>query len=533
MPTKEPYILHGRIVTMDAAQTIVANGYVGIREGTIAFVRDSVDNLPADFENSRIVDTNGTIYPGLIDLHNHFVYNVLPLWVVPKKYANRSQWPSHPEYKAGVSKPIKQALSKYSISAKAVVRFVEGKAIMGGTTTGQGMRTQVNGGSKMFEGALRFVEEPGNENLLPAGSMVPDLVTTGATAKERIENFRRALENPDRGAYFYHLSEGVDDRARQHFLNLQEYDLVQPKLVGIHSLGLQEDDLAVMKEQGAKLVWSPFSNQLLYGQTLDLRQLKDSGIQFSIGCDWSPSGSKNMLQELKVAWHTNQEQGTVFSPYELIAAVTSGAAALPGWQEYIGTIEEGKLADLLVIDGAADDVYMHLLMAVEKDVQLVIIDGTPRYGEAASMQQFQFNPEHPLELFSVSGREKMFNLYSEQSPINDTGFGQAIATLTDIMSDLPGFLRRMEEEVSRLMADGIMPVQEFTIQPDNEFEIEADVFQEYEAPTDPVLLADVPMADSVELDGPVVEGDSYWERIDAQKNISQSLKDWLKKCYGQ
>jgi hypothetical protein len=29
------------------------------------------------------VETKGCIYPGLIDLHSHVVYNILPLWSPP------------------------------------------------------------------------------------------------------------------------------------------------------------------------------------------------------------------------------------------------------------------------------------------------------------------------------------------------------------------------------------------------------------------------------------------------------------------
>lgn len=533
MQNKPTFILHGRIVTMEAEDNIIADGYLAVKEGIIAAITDDINNLPEEFAGEKLIETEGTIYPGLIDLHNHFVYNVLPLWVVPKRYDNRSQWPSHTEYKSGVSKPIKQALAKYSVSSKALVRYVEAKALISGTTTGQGMRTQVKGGSKMFQGALRFAEEPGNENLLPAGSMVPDLITTGSTAAERIESFRRALENENRGAYFYHLSEGIDARARQHFFNLQENDLIQQKLVGIHSLGLHSEDLAELKKKGAKVVWSPFSNQLLYGQTMDLKTLKASGVLFSLGCDWSPSGSKNMLQELKVAWHTNKEQDEVFSAFELIQSVTSNAAAVTGWQDYLGTLTEGKLADLLVLSGTEEDPYMQLIKAVEKDVALVIVDGIPRYGDLDFMKKLRFDMNNQLEEIVIGKKNKALYLFSEDSPINDIGFSAAIETLTDIMSDLPGFVTRMAEEESALMELGVEPVQDFTVELDNEFEIEADVFQEYEQPDDADFFADPPMADSVEFDTPTVEGDEYWERIEQQKNISQELKDWLKECYQQ
>ena len=533
MAQKPTFILHGRIVTMQSEDNIIDDGYLAVKDGRIAAIVEKVNELPSEFTGKQVIDTEGTMYPGLIDLHNHFVYNVLPLWVVPKRYDNRSQWPSHTEYKSGVSKPIKQALAKFSISAKALVRYVEAKALISGTTTGQGMRTQVNGGSKVFEGAMRNVEEPGDKTLPASGSMVPDLVVTGATSQDRIDGFRRALNNKDRSAYFYHLSEGIDDRARKHFSNLKDNDLINEKLVGIHSLGLHKEDLIHLASKGAKLVWSPFSNQLLYGKTINLKDLKASKVKFSLGCDWSPSGSKNMLQELKVAYHSNKEQNDVFTAYELVQSGTSGAAAVTGWEEYVGTLEKGKLADILIIKGKDNDAYLQLIKAVEKDVELVVVDGVARYGNFAFMKKLHFNTGFKLEETTVGQKKKGIYLYCENSPINDIGFEAAIKTLKEIMQDLPGFIKRMEEEESTLMDLGMPTTQEFTVEPDNEFEIESDVLQEYELPADAALFADPPMADSVEFDTPAVEGQQYWDRIMAQKNISNELKAWLKQCYNQ
>lgn len=417
MAEKPTFILKGRIVTMQSENNIIDDGLMVIKNGHIVKIVTAIDQLPEEFAGNKIIETHGSIYPGMIDLHNHFVYNVLPLWVVPKRYENRSQWPAHEQYKSDVSKPIRLALAKYSVSAKALVRFVEAKALISGTTTGQGMRTKVKGGSKLFQGTMRFVEEPGTTALLPARSMVPNLITTGSTAKERIDSFRSALNDPDSGAYFYHLSEGRDESSRNHFLNLQQYDLINNKLVGIHSLGLRQEDLSHLATIGAKVVWSPFSNQLLYGQTIDLNILKNSGVIFSIGCDWSPSGSKNLLQELKVAYHINEVQGNVFTPFELVAAVTSNAAAVTGWQHHLGTLEEGKLADIIVVKGHQSNPYAHLINTTEKDIELVIIDGIARYGNTLLMNALRVDHSRSLEEINIGNEKKSLYLFNQNSPL--------------------------------------------------------------------------------------------------------------------
>ena len=128
-----------------------------------------------------------------------------------------------------------------------------------------------------------------------------------------------------------HLSEGTNASARRHFENLQFSPnkwALGPSLCGIHCVALQKPDFAIMKQKGASMVWSPFSNLLLYGQTADIKSAKASGITMALGSDWSPSGSKNLMGELKVAKLYSDANGILFSDYELLAMATKNAARM-------------------------------------------------------------------------------------------------------------------------------------------------------------------------------------------------------------
>ena len=80
----------GKVVTMDSS--IIDDGAVYCRRGVIAAVQRRTGPAPAGFETSVRLDTQGVIYPGLIDLHNHLNCNVLPLWNRPEKYGDRYEW---------------------------------------------------------------------------------------------------------------------------------------------------------------------------------------------------------------------------------------------------------------------------------------------------------------------------------------------------------------------------------------------------------------------------------------------------------
>lgn len=520
------YVLEGRIVTMTDDGEVLPDGRLVISRGRIAAVVPAGEELPSKFASARRIRTGGTIYPGFIDLHNHFVYNVLPLWVVPKRYENRTQWPRAEGYSGGVTLPVR-ALAETPSTARAIVRYVEAKALIGGTTTGQGMRTRVDGGPRLFRGAMRNVEETGDSRLPEAATRVPNLYPN----EEGVRSFRSGLER--RVAYFYHLAEGVNEAARRTFTDLADNDLVQGSLVGIHCLGLEPEDLQALAEAGAKGVWSPFSNLLLYGSTLELKHLREAGLVFAIGCDWSPTGSKNLLQELKVARWVADEQGADLTNIDLARGVTTEAARVLGWEESVGMLAPDAYADVLVLAGDDGDPYDQLIAATESDVDLVVVHGVARYGYVEFMRSVHAAPQHQLEECTIAGKKKAFYLHARGSDLNDLTFAAARETLQEAMSDLPAFRETAEREEAELASLDVAP--SFTVELDNEWEPTPDELRELGAQA-PSLMADwSQLVESLDLDAPDVGGDQYdyWEQIEKQPNLDQGLKDRLRSAYGR
>jgi 5-methylthioadenosine/S-adenosylhomocysteine deaminase len=517
------FVLVGRIVTMAARGEVLERAQLVVTRGRIAALVPAGSDLPAEYAETPRIETRGTIYPGLLDLHNHFVYNVLPLWVAPRQYSNRSQWPRAPGYASEVQLPVR-ALAERPSTAKAIVRYVEAKALIGGTTTGQGMRTRVNGGPRLFNGAMRNVEETKDPRLPEAGTRVPTLYAN----PEGVRSFRAALDA--RNAYFYHLAEGSDLGARRTFTDLEDNDLLARSLVGIHCLGLNSSDLAQLAKAGAKGVWSPFSNLLLYGQTLDLHALRASGLRFSIGCDWTPTGSKNLLQELKVARWVASAQAADLTAEDLVRAVTCNPAAVVGWEGYVGVLRPEALADVLVLRGDQGDAFNQLVDATEAEVALVLVHGIPRYGDSDLMGQLNTEPDRPLEEWSLDGSKKAFNLQTPGSELSEISFGAARGTLLNAMSDLVAFRASTEEQEAALYALGL-DAPSFTLELDNEYQPTPDELLDGAVPEAELMADWSQMAQSVELDSPVVGGQDYWARVDAQPNIDPSLKEALRSAY--
>src|SRR5262249_5848284 len=142
----------------------------------IAAVQKTGDHPPAGFDEVSVVKTSGTIYPGLIELHNHLSYNVLRLWQVPKKFTNRDQWSGIDQYHELVTGPMK-VLGQSPGLLPAIGRFVETKCLAAGVTTSQGIalsssNTQIR---RFYKGSLRPVEQPAVPDLPAATSHIADV----------------------------------------------------------------------------------------------------------------------------------------------------------------------------------------------------------------------------------------------------------------------------------------------------------------------------------------------------------------------
>jgi 5-methylthioadenosine/S-adenosylhomocysteine deaminase len=138
VPASDEDVL-GRLVTFDPERPEVRDGALYIdADERIAAVQRRTDPAPVGFESARRVRTGGVIYPGLIDLHSHVVYNMLPLWSPPgttEPFVNRKDWPRHGDYEGAVSDPA-NALG--ALAGKAHLKYCEAKAVVGGTTAIQG-----------------------------------------------------------------------------------------------------------------------------------------------------------------------------------------------------------------------------------------------------------------------------------------------------------------------------------------------------------------------------------------------------------
>jgi 5-methylthioadenosine/S-adenosylhomocysteine deaminase len=435
------FAIGGRVVTMDDGKHVVEDGVVYVKGGTIAAVQKASAPPPSGFEQVDVADTRGTIYPGLIDLHDHMSYNALQLWDVPKLYTNRDQWAQGDTYRKLITGPMK-VLAHTPKYVPAIVRYVECKCLVGGTTTSQGIALSSFAGiQRFYKGVVRNVEQTDEDDLPEAATHIADV-----EAKDR-EKFLKRLKSLD--CLLLHLSEGTDEAAREHFLALKGPDgkwAVTDSLAGIHCVALQKQDFEVLAK-AAGMVWSPLSNLLLYGKTADVTEAREAGVLTALGPDWSPSGSKNLLGELKFARLVDRTDGSGLSDYDVLALATRNAAKIIGWDKVLGTVEAGKRADLLVVSGDTGDAHAHLFTRGEHDVELVVINGVPRYGASKLMRKLLGEAAVHAEAGSIAGRARLLYLVQATGDpvVGGLTLESATALLEDGLKRLPDLAKDMVE----------------------------------------------------------------------------------------
>ena len=421
----DPLVLLGRVVTFDSAQPVIDEGalYIGADE-LIAAVQEAGDPAPDGFAVARRVSTAGVIYPGLIDLHGHMVYNGLSLWSPPGRtqpYTSRYQWPSDKSYEGMISDPA-NALG--ALAGKALLKYVEVKAVVGGTTA-------VQGSAKMaypYEGWLvRNVEYETFK------TRKKSVFQSALPLRSDADYLREAQHMKDGDAFIYHLSEGTDPALVGEYTKLRDEDCVRAGLGAIHCTALSEADFDDWAPHGGSVIWSPFSNLWLYRDTTHVDEAQSAGVRVCLGADWSPSGSKNLLGELKVADMWNRTRlGGHFSALELCEMATCNPADALGWSDRLGRLKVGLHGDVLVTTDRGGDPYRNLIESVERDVLFVAINGQPFYGTPELMGAAGAQHAEPI---TVGPLERSVVLIYPDVPDADMGWAAVLADIAVAKAD--------------------------------------------------------------------------------------------------
>jgi hypothetical protein len=440
-----PLLLRGKVVQPDGS---AVDRYVLVRDGIIQAVSR---RRPPSTDDAMLVETgpNDWIFPGLIDLHTHTGYNVMPIWDYQKKYqkpfyGNRFNWRGDDDYKRDINQLFKEVKGLVPQNRNIIPAFAEIQAIAGGTTVLQedgDLDRQIGGDGNPL--ICRGTGVPTDLELSRKILSVVDFFEPDAKTPLQVNlkiDFNDktktiigeyALNRANLQATLVHLAEGrsgfggddpgVDPYTRLEFETLMAHPSMQDAgavrssaLTLIHGCGIDVHNPAhiqFLRDRNISVIWSPVSNLLLYGNTLEMEALVNAGINVALGSDWSPSGSKHVWDEAKNAKFFFEAIGSIVSDVQVFQMLTTNAARCLGIDN-VGRIAPGCLADFFILRSPLEsDSAMEVFFKTEdRDVRTVIIGGRPIYGARDFFEPFGLPLQNLPRVEGTSVKNKVLHL---------------------------------------------------------------------------------------------------------------------------
>jgi cytosine/adenosine deaminase-related metal-dependent hydrolase len=197
----------------------------------------------------------------------------------------------------------------------------------------------------------------------------------------------RAVEK--KWPFITHLCEGFDAEAMHGVQALEKLNVLDDHCLLIHCIGFSDDDIQKVAKAGASISWCACSNMFMFNVTAKIRKMIKAGINVTIGTDSSATGSANLLDEIKYDRDLYRSMyGEDLPAHKIFEMVTHNAAKAFWMLDRIGTLDEGKLGDILVLKASNDDPYVNLVNASIEDIELLVLAGIPIYGEMRFLDIF-------------------------------------------------------------------------------------------------------------------------------------------------
>lgn len=192
------------------------------------------------------------------------------------------------------------------------------------------------------------------------------------------------------GEIEYEVEAMIAQTGMRNFVYLESIGVVGPNVQMAHCIWLDDDEYRVMAETGTHALHCPCCNTKLGSGIAKVPEMLEKGINVALGSDGAPSNNNlDMFIEMRLASiiHKYRLGAEAMPAEDVLRMATMGGAKAIGMADQIGSLEEGKIADIIILDDGGiyaaplrnfeeDDVIKRLVSAYQSaSVQTSIIDG--------------------------------------------------------------------------------------------------------------------------------------------------------------
>jgi 5-methylthioadenosine/S-adenosylhomocysteine deaminase len=400
-------VSRGTVVTMDAQRRVIEDGAVAVQGGRIVAVGRRVE-VVGRFAARATIDARGAaVIPGLINAHTHVPMSLLrgladdldlDEWLTkyffPAEAGHVTEEFVRVGAQLGLAEMIRGGTTTYcdmyyfedavaEETERAGVRALLGETVIDFPAPD----------NKTWPDAMRYAERfvaRWEGNRLITAAIAPHAPYTVSEAHLREV---RAFSDRTGAPVVTHVAETrkeVEDLTRDHGASPVEYlariGFLSPRTVAAHTVHLTEDEIGLLRQHDVGAVHNPESNMKLASGVAPVPQLLRAGVALGLGTDGAASNNDlDMWEAMDYAAKLHKLSSgdpKVVTAEEALAMATIGGARALHLEGQIGSLEEGKRADLVVVGLDAlhqtprYDVYSHLVYATKaSDVRTVVIEG--------------------------------------------------------------------------------------------------------------------------------------------------------------
>ena len=149
---------------------------------------------------------------------------------------------------------------------------------------------------------------------------------------------------------------------------LDRLGVVGPRMIGVHCVWLDDEEIALMGGRRAALAYCPSSNMFLGDGITRVPEMLAAGVRVGLGTDGGCTNNRlSVFEEMRMCallQRVRKLDGTAFDADTAFRLGTAGGAAILGLET--GTIAAGQLADLVAVD--LEDPSLHPRSGLAKNV---------------------------------------------------------------------------------------------------------------------------------------------------------------------
>lgn len=410
-------IQNGSIVTVNDAQQVFHNGYVFIEHDRIVALGPGQAPARYTHADTHIDASNMAVMPGMVNAHTHLFQTFLRGLADDKPLLD---W-----LKAAIW-PVAAVMREEDAYVAALLGCIEN--IRGGATAvidHQYIHTEPGNDDGVCRAAaetgVRFMLARGwaDTNYHPSLQETPDIIISETTrlhdkwhhhsnGRIRVEfgplipwgcTDQTMLATYDLSKSWgtgthIHVAEAqeeirinLESRGLRHIEWLAELGILGPDVQLVHSVWLEDNEIDLIAARGGVVVHCPVSNMYLASGVARVPEMHRRGIPVALATDGPGSNNnQDMMEVLKTTallHKVSSLDAMALLPEDVLWMACRGGAAAFGQPDWIGSLEPGKKADLILVDlntplampvHRVPSALVYNLSA--RDVDTVIVDGT-------------------------------------------------------------------------------------------------------------------------------------------------------------